>query len=423
MGPDSALDPIEDRRSQVVEVQEWADIRRMKFVDGLSIREIERRTGRHRDTIRRALASEAPPKYQRSPRPSKLDPYKQEILRLLDGDASLPSQRIREIITGQGYAGGRSICDDFIREARPYFKQPRTFQKTEYRPGEILQFDLWQPKHEIPVGFGQTRKGYVVVCALGFSRAGAGTLIFSKRAPDILSGLWQSIVKLGGVPDSLVIDREAALHDGRGGPSDAFAAFAGALPAKPVILAPRDCQAKGVVERLQGFVETSFEPGRSFVSHVDFQDQFDHWFVARANNRIHRILREQPAARLERERAKLRELPKVPAAISERQVLRVPLQPYVRVDANDYSIDPAMAGRRVEIAVSQQRITARELSTSVLAADHRRVFARGIVITDPAHQRKLDAMRDGWKECQTGRRAKDVEVEIRDLSYYDELVA
>ena len=86
-------------------------------------------------------------------------------MKLLDDDATLPSQRIREIITELGYEGGRSICDDFIREARPFFKAPRTFQKTEYRPGEILQFDLWQPRHEIPVGFGQTRRGYVVVCA------------------------------------------------------------------------------------------------------------------------------------------------------------------------------------------------------------------------------------------------------------------
>lgn len=407
----------------MVEVQEWAEIRHMKFVDRLSIREIERRTGRHRDTIRRALASEAPPKYQRSAKPSKLDPFKQEILRLLDGDASLPSQRIREMITELGYSGGRSICDDFIREARPFFKQPRTFQKTEYRPGEILQFDLWRPKREIPVGFGQTRKGYVVVCALAYSRAGAGTLIFSKRAPDILSGLWQSIVKLGGVPDALVIDREASLHDGRGGPSTDFAAFAGALPAKPVILAPRDCQAKGVVERVQGFAETSFEPGRDFASEVDFQDQFDHWFARRANERIHQALREQPSARLEREREKLRALPAEPGVTSEREVRRVPLQPYFRVDANDYSVDPGMAGRRVELAVSQRRITARELGTNQLVADHRRTFARGIVITDPAHQAKLDSMRGAWRSRQAGINARDVEVEIRDLATYDGLVA
>lgn len=407
----------------MVEVQEWAEIRRMKFVDGLSIREIERRTGRHRDTIRRALASESPPKYQRAPKPSKLDPFKQEILQLLDSDASIPSQRIREIITEQGYEGGKSICDDFIREARPYFKAPRTFQKTEYRKGEILQFDLWRPKHEIPVGFGQTRPGYVVVCALGYSRAGAGTLIFSKRAPDILSGLWQGIVKLGGVPEQLVIDREASLHDGHGGPSDDFAAFAGALPAAPVILAARDCQAKGVVERMQGFAETSFEPAREFASPTDFQNQLDSWFIRRANNRVHETLREQPEARLERERDHLRALPAEPAVTAERSVLRVPAQPWVRVDTNDYSIDPAMAGRRIELHVSQERVTARELNTNTLAADHSRVFARHIVITDPAHQTKLDSMRTAWRGQRSAGAARSVEVETRDLAYYDGLVA
>jgi hypothetical protein len=57
----------------------------------------------------------------------------------------------------------------------------------------VLQFDLWEPGREIPVGYGQTRRGWVVVCALGFSRAGAGTLIFSREAADILAGLWRCL--------------------------------------------------------------------------------------------------------------------------------------------------------------------------------------------------------------------------------------
>jgi hypothetical protein len=75
----------------------------------------------------------------------------------------------------------------YVAELRPlYAPPPRTFQRTTYRRGELLQFDLWQPRSEVPVGHGQARRAWVVVAALGFSRAGAGTLIFSKEAPDIL---------------------------------------------------------------------------------------------------------------------------------------------------------------------------------------------------------------------------------------------
>ncbi len=80
----------------MVGVEQWAEIRRMHFVAGLSIKEIVRRTGRDRNTVRRALRSEAPPRYARRPRPSKLDPFREEIHRLLGEDGELPGQVIRE---------------------------------------------------------------------------------------------------------------------------------------------------------------------------------------------------------------------------------------------------------------------------------------------------------------------------------------
>jgi hypothetical protein len=94
----------------------------------------------------------------------------------------------------------------------------------------------------------------------------------------------------------------------------------------------------------------------------------------------------------------------------------VPAQPFIRVDRNDYSIDPAFAGRRVEVRVSQREITAVVLDTRELAARHRRVFAGGLTITDPAHQTLLERQRT------TRRQRHEVEVEIRPLSRYDELI-
>lgn len=158
----------------------------MHFLEGLGIREIRRRTGLHRETIRRALRSSMPPAYVRSARGSKFDPFKDEVHRLLRDHPEIESQRIRELLAERGYGGGKTITDDYVREVRPLFLDQRSFQRTVYRPGDVLQFDLWQPRREIPVGYGQTRRGYVVVGALGFSRFGAGALVFSKQAPDVL---------------------------------------------------------------------------------------------------------------------------------------------------------------------------------------------------------------------------------------------
>src|SRR5215203_3791503 len=91
----------------------------MHFVERLAIKEIQRRTGRDRKTIRRALRSEEPPRYRRPPRRSKLDPFRDEIERLLRCDPRLPGKRIRELIEELGYQGSKTILDDYLRELRP----------------------------------------------------------------------------------------------------------------------------------------------------------------------------------------------------------------------------------------------------------------------------------------------------------------
>jgi transposase len=123
-------------------VEQWAEIRRMHFVERLSIKEIHRRTGRDRKTIRRAVSSAEPPRYRRVRRPSKLDPFRDEIDRLLRSDPRLPGKRIRELIEEFGYEGSKTILDDYLRELRPRYLPRRAYQRTLYRPGELLQFDL-----------------------------------------------------------------------------------------------------------------------------------------------------------------------------------------------------------------------------------------------------------------------------------------
>ena len=339
----------------MVSVEQWAEVRRMRFVEGLAIREIRRRTGLHRETIRRALGSSTPPSYSRRSRGSKLDPFKDQVHELLREDPEIESQRIREILIESGFDGGKTIVDDYVREVRPFFVDQRTFQRTVYRRGDVLQFDLWQPKREIAVGYSQTRKGYVVVGVLGYSRFGAGALVFSKEAPDVLWGMRRCVWRIGALPGRLVVDREGCLHAGGGRPTEEFAGFCGQLSVGWRILDPGDCQAKGVSERLQGFMETSFEPGRSFVNELDFQDQLDRWFDERANVRLHRTLRERPVDRLERERESMRPLPEPGPDLDRRLVIRVPPQPYMHIDRNDYSLDPRLVGRRSKYASPSAR--------------------------------------------------------------------
>ena len=91
----------------------------MHRVERLSIRAFHRRTGLHGDTIRRALAGDEPPRFRRPPGASKLDPLKPWIDEQLRADPAIPSKRLRELAAELGYAGGKTIFDDYVHEASP----------------------------------------------------------------------------------------------------------------------------------------------------------------------------------------------------------------------------------------------------------------------------------------------------------------
>jgi hypothetical protein len=242
----------------------------------------------------------------------------------------------------------------------------------------------------------------------------AGALVFSKEAPDILWGVSRCLDRLGALPEELVWDREGAIAPA-GRPTDEFAAFCGQFGVGWVILDRGDAQAKGALERSHRFMRSNFLPGRSFANPVDFQLQLDGW-CERVNRRVHRTTRAVPVERLVEERARMRPLPDRLPDVDRRFVTRVPQQPYVRVDRNDYSIDPVFAGRRVEVRVSQAHVTAAVLDTGELACRHRRSFAGNLTFTDPAHQTELERQR-------TRRRQRhEVDVEIRPLAVYDQVI-
>lgn len=406
----------------MLEVERWAEIRRMSRVDGFSQREISKKTGLHRNTIKRALDADAPPSYpSRSKPPSKLDPYRQEIEGLLTENPTLSGVRILEEIKVLGYTGGKSILNELLAEIRPRFAPPpRTYQRTNYRPGELAQIDLMELRDQVPVGYGQNRKAYLLTLELPYSKALGAELILSRRFEDITFGVSSCLKQLGRLPQKLVLDREGALHKSHGRPSDRFAAYLGQLNLGWIILGSRDAEAKGALERNHRFIHGNFEAGRRFANPADFRHQLDTW-LSRVSSRRHRTTKRIIDEHFEEERSSMRPLPKDLPDTSFREVIRVPAQPYLRFDKNDYSLDPRMVGRRVELRADQQAVTATELDTGRTACRHGRIFAGGLTFTDPAHQATLDQMR--IERLGYRPRPKDTEVEIRPLATYDQLIS
>jgi transposase len=173
----------------VLGVQQWAEVRRLVLVEGRSQREVARLTGLARDTVAKAVASETPPRYMRASAGSKLDPFKDWIGERLREDPTIQAQRLRELAAELGYVGGKTIFDDYVREVRPRFRVRRTFQRTVYRPGELVQCDLWEPR-------GGARPD-----ASGVGGDGGGVLVAGdRRIVDLLQGGAGHLVGPGPLP-------------------------------------------------------------------------------------------------------------------------------------------------------------------------------------------------------------------------------
>ena len=129
----------------------------------------------------------------------------------------------------------------------------------------------------------------------------------------------------------------------------------GVLGAKIVICDPADPEAKGLVERANGYLETSFLPGRVFSSPADFNTQLGDW-LALVNQRPRRVLGCAPADRIQADRAAMLALPPVAPVTGWRSSLRLARDHYVRLDSNDYSVHPAVVGRRVEVRADLDRV-------------------------------------------------------------------
>jgi transposase len=404
----------------VLSVEDWAEIRRLYRSEGMPIKQVARVMGVSKNTVKRALAAEGPPRYARTPRGSIVDPVEPRIRELLQAWPTMPATVIAERI---GWQHSLTVLKDRVRELRPVYLPPDPASRTTYQAGEVAQCDLWFPDVTLPVGFGQTRTATrlpVLVMVTGYARWLAARLIPSRAAEDLFAGWWQLIAELGAVPRVLVWDGEGAVGQRRRRQTvltEQAHAFRGVLGAKVLICDPGDPEAKGLVERANGYLETSFLPGRSFSSPADFNAQLDDW-LAVVNQRPRRVLGCAPADRIEADRAAMLPVPPVAPVTGWRSSLRLPRDHYIRLDSNDYSVHPAVVGRRVEVVADLGQV--RVWGDGRLVADHLRCWARHQTLSDPAHLAAAAQLRYDRAALGVANARRDQgEVQLRSLADYD----
>jgi transposase len=401
----------------VIKVEDWAEIRRLHRAEGMPIKVIARRMGISKNTVKRALAAEEPPKYRRAGRGSIVDAVEPQIRQLLEEFPGMPATVIAERI---GWTHSLTVLKDRIRVLRPHYRPVDPASRTSYQPGELAQCDLWFPPAKIPLGAGQAGSPPVLVMVSGYSRWLVARMLPSRAAGDLFAGMWTLLTVLGAAPKTLVWDNESAIGQWKGGRPQLTAeanAFRGMLGIAIRQCRPADPEAKGLVERANGYLETSFMPGRNFTGPHDFNAQLTQW-LGRANTRHHRRIECRPADRIETDRTAMVALPPVAPIVGWRTSTRLARDHYVRIASNDYSVHPSVIGRLVEVVADLEHVTV--TCGGQLVARHARSWAAHQTITDPQHAAAAAVLRR--TRIQAAPAPAETEVEQHRLSDYDALL-
>lgn len=366
-------------------MEDWALIRRLA-AEGVGQRQIARELGIARATVVRALASSLPPKYERPVVETAFMPFEARVRALLAEHPELPATVLAERV---GWPGSITWFRDNVRPLRAQYRRPDPADRLEHVAGDAVQCDLWFPAPRIPVEGGE-QVFPVLVMVAAFSRFITAVMLPTRQTPDLLAGMWLLLSQqLGSVPRRLVWDNEAGI--GRGGkPAEGVTEFLGTLATRLTQTRPYDPESKGVVERANQFLETSFLPGRTFADPEDFNVQMIDW-LPRANRREVRAL-GRPVDRLAADRAAMLALPPIPPRVGHVWSGRLGRDYYVRIASNDYSVDPSVIGQPIEVHADLSWVRAH--AGGRLVAEHARSWGTWATITDPAHRATAAVLRE-----------------------------
>jgi transposase len=372
-----------------MKVSQWAEIRRLAEVEGLSQRQIAERLRCCWRTVKKALTMQQPPDESRRPsRGSILDPHKAKIAALLAKYPRLSAVRVwEEIRKGvAGYTGQVAVVRSYLRQIRP--ARGRIYQEVFYEPGQALQVD-WGSCGHLPIG-GTTRRVSVFVAVLCYSRLCYIAFCLSERKAEFYRALVQALEFFGGSPRQIIFDNlKAAVLNGSGRNAclhPDFLALCGHFCLQPIACARRDPESKGIVEAKVRYVKRNALQGRDeeLSCWEDDRRLAIYWRNEVANVRVHDTTRERPVDRFRKEQGLLRPLPAAPFDTDELVSVIVNAHARVHFDGNRYSVPPELARKTALLRANAREV--RVLYQGRPLACHPRSYDRGQLICHPDHQ-------------------------------------
>lgn len=368
-----------------MDTQTWADVRRLKEVEGLSEREIARRLSISRGKVRRALAGQ-PGQRIAGEKGSKLDAFKPMVEEIMAAYPNLSGVRVFEKLKLAGYTGSLTTVRNHLIKSRGQRKE--AFVRYETAPGEEAQVD-WGYWGLFP--FEQWwRKVYFFVMVLGYSRKLYVEFTTSQSLVDFLQCHVNAFKFFGGITKNIRYDNLKSVVISRYLKhiqfNQKFLEFAGYYLFVPQVCNVARGNEKGKVESGVGYVKKNFLAGREFSSFADLELQLKAWLV-QVNQRCHGTTNEIPEERFLREKEFL--LPLQPKDYDT----TVPLSAkayhdcFVRFENNYYSVPAKYILLPLLLRTGKYQI--RTFYRETLIATHRRSYGRGQRIEDPNHFKEL----------------------------------
>ncbi|KAF0139412.1 MAG: integrase catalytic subunit [Rhodospirillaceae bacterium] len=370
--------------------------------DHLSVGQIAHLLHLNKKTVAKWVKRDRFARRARAKRPSKLDAYKPQVVRLI-GEQGLTAVQVLQRLKTQGYAGGYTILKEFVGAVRP----PRhpAFLTLAYGPGECAQAD-WGDAGAITVGSTRRRLSFLVV-VLCYSRLMYVEFTLSQALEHFLGALQRAFVYFKAVPHSVLVDnmKTAVLSHPVGLPAvfnPRFLEMAGHFGFQPKACGVRQPQAKGRVENGVGYVKKNLLNGLELCGLSAMNLAARNWLDAVANVRVHRETQQTPIARVEQERAALLPLNPTPFDTGVLRPIRATHQCRVVVDANRYSIPYEHASRLLTLKLSDEHLWLYD--NQKLIAEHVRCYDRGQDFENPDHVRELLRQRQGARDHALLRR-------------------
>ena len=386
----------------MIDYHQFCQIKDLHQTHGLKAAQIAQTLSLDPKTVAYWLGQERFRPRKVTPRASKLDPFKPQILEMLEKypySAAQVWQRLRE----QGFEGGYSIVKAYVRRVRPR-PQP-AFLKLAFAPGECAQVD-WGSFGSVPVGQTSRRLSFFVM-VLCYSRMMYVEFTVSQTMEHFLACHQHAFEAFGGVPQTVMVDnlKSAVLKRALGEApvfNPKYAAYAEHNGFRIVPCNVGKGNEKGRVENGVGYVKKNFLAGLDIVDFNQLAPAAKHWLDTIANVRVHGETRKPPVELWHSEKSQLSSLPLNPFDIATVSQVRASRQFRITLDTNRYSVPAHLAGQAMTLKTYPDRLCL--YHNSQLVARHSRSYDRYGDFEEPDHPKPLLEQRKKARDHQLFKR-------------------